>query len=75
MKKKNNYVKKIKNSYNKFSSWIPPKLYTFFLISMVLIFISFYAFEIDNDFWFLINTGRHILNHGFPTIEPFVISS
>ena len=27
----------------------------------------------DNDIWFLINTGRYILNHGFPTIDPFTI--
>ncbi len=27
----------------------------------------------DNDIWFLINTGRHILTNGFPVIEPFTI--
>lgn len=27
----------------------------------------------DNDIWFLINTGRYILNNGFPNIDPFTI--
>ena len=27
----------------------------------------------DNDIWFLINTGRYILNNGFPSIDPFTI--
>ncbi|UWG98099.1 hypothetical protein LPY66_04660 [Dehalobacter sp. DCM] len=29
--------------------------------------------EIDNDFWFILNHGRYVLEHGFPTIEPFSI--
>ena len=71
MKKKNNVVKKIKKSYEKFSRWIPPKIYTFFVVTCVLIFIACFSFEIDNDYWFLINTGRYILNHGIPTMETF----
>ena len=71
MKKKNNMLKKIKKSYDKFSRWVPPKLYTFFVVSCVIIFISCFSFEIDNDYWFLINLGRDILNHGIPTVEPF----
>ena len=27
----------------------------------------------ENDLWFLINTGRYILNNGFPTVDPFTI--
>lgn len=27
----------------------------------------------DNDIWFLLNHGRYVLEHGFPTIEPFTI--
>lgn len=74
MKKKNNdIIRKIEKLYNKFSSWIPPKLYTFFLISCTLIFIAMFSFTLDNDFWFLINTGKYILNNGIPTIEPFTM--
>ena len=27
----------------------------------------------DNDFWFTINHGRYILEHGFTNIEPFTV--
>ena len=27
----------------------------------------------ENDLWFLLNTGRYILNYGFPTVDPFTI--
>ena len=72
-KKKNDIIRKIEKLYNNFSSWIPPKLYTFFLISCTLIFIAMFSFTLDNDFWFLINTGKYILNNGIPTIEPFTM--
>lgn len=28
---------------------------------------------LDNDTWFLLNSGRYIMNHGIPYIEPFSI--
>lgn len=28
---------------------------------------------LDNDFWFIINHGRYILQHGFATVEPFTV--
>ena len=31
------------------------------------------ATSFDNDIWFLVNTGRYILNNGFPTIDQFTI--
>jgi hypothetical protein len=27
----------------------------------------------DNDIWFLLNSGRYVLAHGIPTIEPFTL--
>lgn len=45
-------------------------------LGMICIFISpiFFAKKnLDNDIWFLLNSGRYILNHGFTTIEPFSI--
>ncbi|MBA4347370.1 MAG: hypothetical protein C0413_00755 [Clostridiales bacterium] len=27
--------------------------------------------QLDNDIWFLLNSGRYVLQHGIPTIEPF----
>ena len=44
------------------------------LFILVPVSFSFFVAKFaDNDFWFLINTGRYILNHGFPVIEPFTI--
>ena len=44
------------------------------LYLLIPIAISFFLLRvIDNDFWFLINQGRYILNQGFPIIEPFTI--
>ena len=35
-----------------------------FLIPIMSVLLNF---GLDNDFWFTINQGRYILNHGFPT--------
>lgn len=44
------------------------------LYLLLPIAISFFSLRIiDNDFWFLINTGRYLTEHPFPTIEPFTI--
>jgi len=29
--------------------------------------------QLDNDIWFLLNSGRYVLQHGIPTIEPFTL--
>lgn len=29
--------------------------------------------ELDNDIWFILNSGRYIMQHGIPHIEPFTI--
>lgn len=29
--------------------------------------------ELDNDIWFLLNSGRYVLSYGIPTIEPFTL--
>lgn len=31
------------------------------------------SLDLDNDTWFILNYGRYIINHGFPTIDPFTI--
>ncbi len=59
-------IQKIKNYHP-----CKPLLLLYLLIPIV---ISFFTLRvIDNDFWFLIATGKYILNHGFPVIEPFTI--
>lgn len=63
-------MKKLINNYKK---WNPSIL----VIALILLFplCSFLInkFTLDNDFWFLINTGKYILNNGFIKIEPFTI--
>lgn len=31
--------------------------------------------KLDNDIWFLLNSGRYVIEHGIPHIEPFTIHS
>jgi hypothetical protein len=31
--------------------------------------------ELNNDIWFLLNSGRYVMNYGIPHIEPFTIHS
>ena len=63
----------IKKRFYNFINWIPSKYaYCIFLLMPFLAFLI-NGFFLDNDFWFLINTGREILKSGFVTIEPFTI--
>ena len=45
---------------------------------MILIMLLFLpclvvGLELDNDIWFLLNSGRYVLQHGIPAIEPFTL--
>lgn len=63
----------LKRSYVRLRNYHPSK-YLIFLYFFVPIMIAlFRAINLDNDFWFLNNTGKYIINNGFPTIEPFTI--
>ena len=72
MKKKNN---KFKNFLDSYSKWVPPKILILLGLIVLILLIGLAFFEIDNDFWFLINLGRSIINNGIPNIEPFTIHS
>lgn len=39
----------------------------------ILCFFHIIGFKIDNDFWFTINQGRYVLEHGFPTTAIYSI--
>lgn len=43
-------------------------LFTFMLLPTLAI-----SLNLDNDFWFLLNHGKYILENGFPIVEPFTI--
>ena len=65
-KDKNSIINKLKNYH-------PPKSLTFLYLFIPLFNALRLALTLDNDFWFLTNTGKYIINNGFPTIEPFTI--
>lgn len=69
MKKRN----KIKTIIKKYHNWTPPKLLVLTMLLLPVVMYSIKGFNLDNDFWFLINTGKYILNNGFIHIEPFTI--
>lgn len=45
------------------------------LILIVLMFLPCLVvnLELDNDMWFLLNSGRYVLQHGIPVMEPFTL--
>lgn len=45
------------------------------LILILLLFLPCLLIRngLDNDTWFLLNSGRYVMNHGIPHIEPFSI--
>jgi hypothetical protein len=43
----------------------------FFLMFLPCCFV--FLKILDNDFWFIINSGRFVMNHGIPYLEPFTI--
>lgn len=44
-------------------------------ILILLIFLPclILTLHLDNDLWFLLNSGRYVLQHGIPTVEPFTM--
>lgn len=67
-------VIKLKNKIHSILKNYHPTKPLSFLYFIIPILIAVYkSLIIDNDFWFLVNTGKYIVNNGFPTIEPFTI--
>lgn len=48
-------------------------VYRAFFALLMLSPLMLIEFNLDNDAWFLLNTGRFILENGFPSIEPFTL--
>ena len=44
-------------------------------ILLLLLFLPclFIPLKLDNDIWFLLNSGRYVLQYGIPTLEPFAL--
>ena len=68
-------MKKIKHFFKKYLKWKPPLVVVLATMFIPFLFIFLMPFKLDNDFWFLINTGKYIINNGIPHIEPFTIHS
>ena len=45
------------------------------VLLQLLVFLPclFIMLQLNNDTWFLLNSGRYVLQHGIPTIEPFTL--
>ena len=68
-------MKKIKHFFKEYLKWKPSTIVIIIFIFIPFIPILMDIFKLDNDFWFLINTGKYIINSGIPHIEPFTIHS
>ncbi|MCQ2455528.1 MAG: hypothetical protein MJ090_05265 [Clostridia bacterium] len=55
----------INNKYKKYEKIF---LFAFMLLPTIAITLN-----LDNDFWFLLNQGKYVVNYGFPNFEPFTI--
>ncbi len=66
--------KKINNFLHNYMKWRPSKLTVILILFLpIFIFEAIFPYMLNNDFWFLINTGKYILNNSFPHIDPFTI--
>lgn len=45
----------------------------FLLFSIPFIFVSIFNKTPNNDIWFLLSLGRHVVNNGIPTVDPLTI--
>ena len=58
---KKNKIKKFLNDYMK---WTPSKMVIVILLLLPILLNFNTKFKLNNDFWFLINTGKYIINNG-----------
>ncbi len=52
---------------------ISKKYKLLFLVFLFLPCLFFINNTLDNDIWFLLNSGRYVFAHGIPYMEPFTI--
>jgi hypothetical protein len=61
----------VKPANNSFKGVFTENVYRFLLFSLCP--LLFYQPAFQNDTYWLINTGKYIMNHGFPGVEPFTM--
>ena len=66
-------MNKVKKFLLKYSKWNPSTGVILILLTIPFFYFALFLFELDNDFWFLFNTGKNIITDGFSRIEPFTM--
>ena len=66
-------MKKIKIFFDNFQKWKPNNISTLIILLIPIFLFLILEFKVDNDLWFLINTGKTILKDGFIKEEIFTI--
>ena len=56
---------------NKLSSDMRQRIFWTIIFAIPIMFIT--PMFVEHDTWFLLNTGRYIMQNGFPTVEPFTM--
>ena len=65
----------MKKIIRRYKEWNPSIYATILILTMPFLVYFFIDFKLDNDFWFLINTGKTIIKEGFINTLPFTIHS
>ena len=65
---------KFKKIINSFKNYKPSKkeCFLFFFIPLLVSAITIMLYGM-HDYWFLLNHGKYVLNHGISTVEPFTM--
>lgn len=61
----------MKRLIDKIKNYRPAKHICFLYFFVPLFVCALSKIDRENDIWFLLNHGKYVLEHGFPTIEPF----
>lgn len=69
----NKLINKVKDFLSVYATWRPSKIVVLLLLLIPTFWFALFEFKLDNDIWFLLNTGENILKEGFTRIEPFTM--
>lgn len=58
-----------------FKNYKPNKALTFLFFIIPIFIFLIKSIKLDNDIYFILNSGKYILNHGIPYYDPFTIHS
>lgn len=61
------------NKIKTYLRWKPSIFISIILLMIPIFLYMIKLFKLDNDFWFLINLGRNIINNGFIKVDTFTM--